>query len=82
MIINRVKHLIKYIEFSYPQMQRKKFDVSKSGARIYLFAINAEGNLTRTLIYRGCLSMTNEVPQLRNALDKNIKEAVKKLGLR
>jgi hypothetical protein len=82
MIINRVNHLAKYIESSYPGLQRKKFDVVKSGVRIYLFAVNIEGNLVKIQIYRGCLSMTNEVPQLRNALDKNIKEAVKKLGLR
>lgn len=82
MIINRVNHLIQYIETSYPEMQRKKFDVVKGGKRIYLFAVNNEGNLIKTVIYRGCLAMTNEIPQLRNLLDKNIKEAVKKLGLR
>ena len=82
MIINRVKHLVQYIESAYPQMQRKKFDVVKGGVRIYLFAVNNEGNLVKSVIYRGCLSMTNEVPQLRNNLEKNIKEAIKKLGLR
>jgi hypothetical protein len=82
MIINRVNHLIQYIETNYPQMQRKKFDVVKSGVRIYLFAVDNEGNLIKNVIYRGCLSMTNEVPHLRNILEKNIKEAIKKLRLR
>lgn len=78
--IKRVTHVNDVIVRQYPRMNTNKFDVVKIGPRIYLYAVDSHNNLQRFKIFQGNLPAVNEVPVLRQQLDRNIKAAVQKLG--
>jgi hypothetical protein len=76
--MKRTDDLKNYIASKYPRMDIKKFDIAKIGARVYIYFIDAEGNLQREVIFRGSLPMTNELAVLRNLLAANINAVLEK----
>lgn len=78
--LHRTSHVVIYIKTKYPRMDVKKYDVVKIGPRIYLYAINVQGNLQRHMIYRGDLSAINQLAVCKRSLDQNIQDAIVKLG--
>ena len=78
--IRRVSHVTDYIKKHYARMNPKKFDVVKIGARIYLYGVDTHGNLQRYRIFQGNLPAINELAVLKQSFERNIKEAVQKLG--
>jgi hypothetical protein len=61
-------------------MDLKKFDIAKIGARIYMYGVDVEGNLQRLFIYQGNLPAMNDLEVLRKSFERNVEDAVKKLG--
>lgn len=80
MIFERVSDIDKYILVTYPILPRKKFDVVKIGARIYLYAVNKQNELQRKQIFKGNLDTVNQLYVLRQELERAIKEAIKSFG--
>ena len=76
--MKRTDDLKNYIASKYPRMDIKKFDIAKIGARVYIYFIDAEGNLQREVIFRGSLPMTNELPVLKRLLESNIEAIMSK----
>ena len=75
--IKRVSHVIDYIKRNYARMNPKKFDVVKIGARIYLYGVDAHGNLQRFRIFQGNLPAINELAILKQSFERNIKMKIR-----
>jgi len=80
MEIRRVSHVVAYIKSNYPLMDHRKFDVVKIGARIYIYAVDRENHLQRHMIYQGNLPAMNELAILKQSFERNVQEAIKKIG--
>ena len=80
MIFERVSDIDIYILTTHPILPRKKFDVVKIGARIYIYAVNRQNELQRKQIFKGNLDTVNHIYILRQELEKNIKKAIESFG--
>lgn len=61
-------------------MDPKKFDIAKIGARIYMYAVDRQGNLQRKFIYQGNLPAMNELSVLKKSFERNVDKAIEELG--
>ena len=77
-MIKTTKDLKSYISQKYPRLHPKKFDIVKVGVRIYMYYVDNEGMLARSVVFRGCLPTIDGVPKLKEAMDKLVDSAVKK----
>jgi hypothetical protein len=80
MEFKRVFDVKDYIKSKYPKLNEKKFDIVKIGVRTYVYLVDREGNLGRSIIYQGNLPAVNELPILKKVLEKGIHDAMTKWG--
>ena len=78
--INRVSDVKNYIKNKYHKLNEKKFDIVKIGQRTYIYLVDREGNLQRSIIFQGNIPMVNELPILMKAFENGVHEAMKKWG--
>lgn len=78
--MNTVNDVRKYIVDNYPKITKQKFDLVKSGAVIYMFIVDQDGNLQREKFFRGPLPAASELPQLKKHVEGLIEKILKKWG--
>jgi hypothetical protein len=78
--ITRVSDVKNYIKNKYSKLNEKKFDIIKIGQRTYIYLVDREGNLQRSIIFQGNIPAINELPVLMRAFENGIHEAMKKWG--
>ena len=78
--IRRVTDVKNYIKNKYTKLNDKKFDIVKIGVRTYIYLVDRQGNLQRSIVFQGNLPMINELPVLMKAFEKNISDAMTKWG--
>jgi hypothetical protein len=76
--LKRTSDLKAYILNKYPELNSKRFEIVKIGARIYMYYVDREGNLARQQVFQGHLPSIEGLPLLHERLDKLIEYAVKK----
>ena len=80
MEIKRVSDVKDYIKSKYSKLKEKKFDIVKIGARTYVYLVDREGNIGRSMLFQGNLPAINELPILKKQFEKNIHDAMNKWG--
>jgi len=80
MEIRRVSDVKHYIKENYNNLDEKKFDVVKIGARTYIYLIDKENNLQRGMVFQGNLPMVNELGVLMKQFESNVKNIMTKWG--
>jgi hypothetical protein len=80
MEIKRVSDVKDYIKSKYSKLNEKKFDIVKIGARTYVYLVDREGNIGRSMLFQGNLPAINELPILKKQFEKNIHDAMTKWG--
>lgn len=78
MIIKNTEGLKAYILQKYTHLHPKKFDIVKVGVRIYMYYVDNNGMLARSIVFKGCLPTIEGVPKLKEALDKLVEAAIQK----
>lgn len=69
-----VKDLRQYVEDTYPQLAKTKFDFIKSGHTIYIYVVDRNGDLQKAVIFQGSLPAADELPILRKYVQDRIKK--------
>lgn len=78
MNIKKTEDLKAYILQKYSYLHPKKFDIVKIGVRIYIYYVDNNNTLQRSVVFKGCLPTTAGVPILQEVLEKNVDAAIKK----
>jgi len=80
MEIKRVSDVKDYIKSKYSKLNEKKFDIVKIGARTYIYLVDREGNIGRSMLFQGNLPAMNELAVLKKAFEKSVHDAMTKWG--
>ena len=80
MEIKRVSDVKEYIKSKYNKLNEKKFDIVKIGARTYVYLVDREGNIGRSMLFQGNLPAMNELPILKKVFEKGVHDAMTKWG--
>lgn len=75
--MNRVKDLKKHIMSRYG-MPSEKFECVKIGPRIWIYLVTKKNTMGRALLYTGALNTVETSTVLKNHLNTNIENALKK----
>lgn len=81
MEIVKGKHLKEFIAQKYPMVPRGKFDIIKAGPHTWLYGITPDIEIKRVQVWLGILDSVNSVAPAKRQLEKNIHNAMIKLGL-